>query len=131
MGKTEEMNRTGFELLQSSKNQFHNHLNLFLDDKIVLPQLENMCNAWVIKHEDSYRERPLPTEPMQYRKASNDDFKQVMKAWHLGCRSMEMENKSNAWRIKESKKFFLKAENNYEEGTALFDKHAELEKIPF
>ena len=120
-----------FEELQSQQNQFRNHWGLFLNKEITLHQLEEVCNAWIVQHENSYRERPLPTEPMQYRNASNDDFKQVMKAWHLGCRRMEMENKSNAWWIKESKKFFLKAENNYEEGTALFDKHAELEKIPF
>ena len=114
-----------FKELSSQKNQFHNHWDLFNDSKITLHELEEICFAWIIKYEDLYQEKPMPIEPHKYHNASEDDFKQVMKAWYLGCSSREMENKSNAWWLEEAKKFFLKAENNYDRGLELFDKYAE------
>ena len=124
-------NLTGFEPLQSQKNQFHNHWGLFLDNEITLQQLEEICFSWIIQHENLYREKPMPTEPNQYRHTSAEDFKQVVKAWRLGRRGMELENSSNDWWLEKAKKFFLKAENNYDRGIELFDKYAEPEEIPF
>ena len=124
-------NQTGLEFLQGARNQFHNHWNLFLDEKITLHQLEEICFAWIILHENLYREKPLPTEPLQYYGTTDANFKEVMKAWHLGCNSREMENKSNVRWFKKAEKFFLKSENNYDEGIKLFDKYAEPEVVPF
>jgi len=123
-----------FKELSSQKNQFHSHWDLFNDNKITLHELEEICFSWIIKHEDLYQEKPMPTEPRKYHNTSEEDFKQVMKAWYLGCSSREMENKSNAWWLKKAKKFFLKAENNYDNGIKLFDKHKDKEQeeeIPF
>ena len=120
-----------FKELSSQKNQFHNHWDLFNDNKITLHELEEICFAWIIKHEDLYQEKPMPTEPHKYHNTSEEDFKQVMKAWTLGCNSREIDNKSNAWWLKEAKEFFLKTENNYDRGIELFDKYAEPEEIPF
>ena len=123
-----------FEELQSQYNQFKTHWNLFNDDKITLHELEEMCFSWVIKNQDSYLRKPLPTEPHKYHNTSEADFKEVMKAWYLGCNSMEMQNKSNAWWLNKAKKYFLKTENSYEEGIELFNKYKEEEKegeVPF
>jgi len=123
-----------FKELNSQRNQFRTHWDLFNDDKITLHQLEEVCFSWVIKHEDLYLEKPMPTEPVRYHNTKDADFKEVMKAWTLGCNSREMENKSNAWWLGRAKKFFLKPENNYEEGIELFNKHKDKEQeedIPF
>ena len=122
-------NQTGLEFLQGARNQFRNHWNLFITDKLTLKQLMLLTNAWVAKHEDLYTEKPLPTEPLQYYGTKDADFAEVMKAWHLGCNSREMENKSNTRCLKRAKKFFLS--NDYDEGIALFDKYAEPEIVPF
>ena len=123
------MQRTGYEPLQVARNPFKAHWNLFLENKLTLLQLESVCFAWIIQHESLYEEKPLPTEPMQYYGTSSEDFKQVVKAWRLGCNSMEMENKSNTLWLKRAKKFFLS--NDYDEGKKLFDKYAEPEIVPF
>ena len=125
------MQRTGFELLQSHKNQFHNHWLLFFDEEITLQQLEEVCFSWIIQHEDLYKEKPLPTEPMQYPHTSMENFKQVVKAWRLGCDSRKMENKSDAWWLEKAKKFFLKPDNDYERGIKLFKQHEIEEEVPF
>lgn len=124
-------NQTGLEFLQGTRNQFHNHWNLFINDKFTLKQLLLVTFAWIIQHEDLYTEKPLPTEPLQYYGTTDADFKEVMKAWHLGCNSREMENKSNVRCLKKAKKFFLNDKNNYEEGMKLFNKYAEPEVVPF
>ena len=123
-----------FEELNSQRNQFRTHWDLFNDDKITLHQLEEVCFSWVIKHEDLYLEKPMPTEPTQYHNTKEVDFKEVMKAWTLGCNSREMDNKSNAWWLERAKRFFLKTKNSYEEGIELFNKHKDKEQeedIPF
>ena len=123
-----------FKELNSQRNQFRTHWDLFNDDKITLHQLEEVCFSWVIKHEDLYLEKPMPTEPVRYHNTKDADFKEVMKAWTLGCNSREMDNKSNAWWLERAKRFFLKTENNYEEGIELFNKHKDKEQeedIPF
>ena len=117
------------EQLQSHKNPLHNYWQAFLNKDITLKQLELISFAFTIQHESLYREKPLPTEPIQHPRASNTDFKRVIKAWHLGCGSMEMENKSNAWWLEESKKFFLDSKNSYDEGMELFEKYAETEMV--
>ncbi len=124
-------NRMGFEFLQGTKNQFHNHWTLFIDEKLTLHQLMLLTFAWVIQHESLYREKPLPTEPLQYYGTTDADFAEVMKAWHLGCGSMEMENKSNVRCLKKATKFFLDTKNDYDEGMKLFNKYAEPEVVPF
>jgi len=123
-----------FEELNSQRNQFRAHWDLFNDDKITLHQLEEVCFSWIIKHEDLYLKKPMPTEPTQYHNTKEVDFKEVIKAWTLGCNSREMDNKSNAWWLEKAKRFFLKTENNYEEGIELFNKHKDKEQeedIPF
>lgn len=124
-------NQTGLEFLQGTKNQFHNHWNLFITDRLTLKQLMLVTFAWVIQHESLYTEKPLPTEPLQYYGTTDADFKEVIKAWHLGCNSRELENKSNVRCFKKATRFFLESENDYDEGIALFEKHAEPEIVPF
>lgn len=111
---------TGYEPLQAARNPFRTHWGLFINDKFTLKQLLLVTFAWIIQHEDLYGEKPLPTEPLQYYGTTDADFKEVMKAWHLGCGSREMENKSNSYYLKKAKHFFL--HNDYEEGIALFNK---------
>ena len=115
--------------IERSNNPFTIHWRLFKAGKIVLEQLLLLSFSWIIKHEDSYLEKPMPTEPTQYHNTKEVDFKEVMKAWMLGCNSREMENKSNAWWLDMTKKYFLKTENSYEEGIKLFNKHKEEEII--
>ena len=111
---------TGYEPLQGARNPFKAHWNLFITDRLALKQLMLLTFAWVIQHEDLYIEKPLPTEPLRYYGTTDADFKGVMKAWHLGCNSRELENKSNSYYLKKAKHFFL--HNDYEEGIALFNK---------
>lgn len=125
------MDKRGFEFLHHCKNQFKNHWQAFLNKELNLKQLELICFSWVIQHEDLYRNRPLATEPIQNPKTSTVNFKMVMKAWHLNCGSVKAENKSNRYYLKKAKKFFLDPKNKFEEGIALFEKHAEPEEIPF
>ena len=125
------MDKRGFEFLQGTKNQFKAHWNLFIKDEMTIHQLELVCFAWVIQHEDLYRNRPLATEPIQNPKTSTVDFKMVMKAWHLNCGSVKAENKSNRYFLRIAKKFFLDSKNKIEEGIALFEKYAEPEEVPF
>ena len=113
-------NQTGLEFLHGERNQFRNHWNLFTQDKLTLKQLMLLTFAWVIQHESLYKEKLLPTEPLQYYGTNDAAFAVVMKAWHLGCGSREMENKSNSYYLKKAKHFFL--HNDYEEGIALFNK---------
>ena len=125
-----ENEQKGFEFLQGTRNQFRNHWNLFFQDKITLQQLISLTFAWVIQHEDLYGEKLLPTEPLQYYGTTDADFAKVMKSWHLGCESREMENKSNKRCLNKAKKFFL-INNLYDEGIKLFEKYAEPEVVPF
>ncbi len=120
------MDRTGFEVLRGTQNQFKIHWQAFEDEKITLQDLLLLTFSWIIKHEDLYSAKPLPTEPMQYPRVSAEDFKQVVKAWRLGCDSREAENKSNARWLNEAKSFFLKSDNDYKRGIELFVKYEEL-----
>jgi hypothetical protein len=123
------MYREGFEVIQGTANQFKPHFNLFLDEEITLKQLEEVCFSWIIKNEYLYGAKPIPTEPMQYPHTSMVDFKRVVQAWRLACDSMKMENKSNAWWLEKAKEFFLKSENDYDEGIKLFEKYKEPEEL--
>lgn len=116
------MDKRGFEFLQHTKNQFKNHWSLFINEKMTWDQLELITFAWIVQHEDLYRDRPLATVPVQNPKTSDADFKEVMKAWHLNCGSMEAGNKSNEYWLKRAKNFFL--HNNYEEGIELYKRYS-------
>ena len=124
------MDNQGFGVLQGTKNQFKPLWNLFLEDKITLHQLEESTFSWIIQNEDLYGKKPLPTEPRQYHNTSERDFKEVMKAWYLGCSSRRMENKSNRECVERAKRFFLDVKNNIEEGISLFDRFAR-DEVPF
>ena len=119
------------QFIENVKNPFKLHWQAFINNEITLHQLQLVTFAWVIKNEHLYRERPLPTEPIQNPKTSVEDFKRVMKAWHLRCGSMEMEIISSEKWLMRAKKFFLDSKNKIEEGIALFEKYKEPEKVPF